>query len=206
MDPFTIAGMVSGGLGVMNSLMAPDPDEENMRRYKMQQQAFDQRMNQATAAQTQWKGFYDDAMAELAPQLAWAQRQKQQAGSSGAKQAQANVRRSLGANPFGEAIAAGIQTGADDAASSLRALATSDAISQAQRMAQARAGLIANSPMAQMPSYTGAKSMMTTAMLGNLGTTLGAYGSEREKQGQKQSNGTGGSRMDLIPGNQLFGG
>lgn len=189
MDPFSVAGIISGGLGVLNSFMGKDPDEENLKRMQLQQNMFDQRMHQATAAQGNWKGFYDDAMAVAAPRLAFADRQAGLAASAGAQRAQANMRRTLGAgNPLGEALASGITTGVANQQNTLRALATSDIISQAQRMAQARAGLIAGSPVAQVPMYTGQKNMMNTGLLGNLATSLGVYGQWREDQKRSQPN------------------
>ena len=181
MDPFTVAGMISGGIGVVNSLMGKDPDEENMRRYRMQQQAYDQRMNQAMATGQNWGGFYDDAMAVAAPRLAFADQQAGLVAQSGASRAQAGMRRALGAgNPLGEALGAGLTTGVATQQNTLRALATSDIIEQAQRMAQAKAGLMLGGPMAQMPAYGGYKNQAMTGMFGNLATSLGAYGQYRQ--------------------------
>lgn len=169
--------IASSGIGALNQLFSDDPDRENMRRYRQYQDQLDTRLNRALAAGTQWKGFYDDASAQMAPRLAFAGQQGALAASAGASRAQANLRRSLGAGgeAIGTAIGAGLQTGSTLQQSSLRGLAESDIISAAQRMAQARAGMIASSPIAAPPSYTGAKSQQTTNLFGNLGTALGSY-------------------------------
>lgn len=176
---------ISGGLGILNSLMAKDPDKENMERFRQYQTRVDAQTNRALAAQTQWKGFYDDAAQQLAPRLQFAGQQAALSANTGAMRAQANLRRSLGAGgeAIGEAIGAGLQTGANLQQASLRSLAESDLIGASQRMAQARAGLIMSAPNPAPPMYTGAKSQQVTSTFGNLATTLGAYASSKKDDG-----------------------
>lgn len=185
MTGFEIAAIASASAGALNKLFGADPDEENRKRMEEYQKLLNQRTNKALAAQSNWKGFYDDAASQMAPRFAFAGQQAGLAADAGASTAQANLRRSLGAGgeAIGSAIGAGIQTGADLQQASLRSLAESDIIANAQRMAQARAGLIAQGQVAPPSMFTGQKNQQTTNLFGNLATSLGSYGQYRNSQG-----------------------
>lgn len=204
MDPFTVAGLVSGGLGAVNALFGPDIDEENRRLMEEYQGRIDQRTAQALALASQWKSAYDDALSVLEPRLGFGQRQQRMAGREGARAAQASVRRSLGTggDVFGAAIGAGLETGADMEATTLSALARSAAIEAAQNQALARAGFVAGAPVAPPPQFTGQKSAMTTGLLANFATGLGYLGTQRQKNVPRGTTLPGRGGVPLAPQGQ----
>ena len=195
MDPLTIAGLFSTGIGAVNMLFGNDPEEETRR---LQQR----RLQQALFESGNFHKDYDEIMGILGPRLAFANKQAELAKRGGAQSAQADMRRQLGAGgaPIASAISAGVNAGISNDTNTLRGLAVSDAMDSAKRQAMMRAQMMIGAPLQQS---TGQRTQQVSGLFNNLGLGLGYLGSQQ--QGQRPNQTTGIPFMSAMNPPQMFG-
>lgn len=182
------ASGVSTGASLLMSFLGPDINAENRQRQRANQSMIDDRMRQMWDLFGRKGEFFNEEMARLNPALAFADTQGRQAATSGARQAQAGLRRSLGSGGdiFAGLFQAGAATAATDRQNTLRALAMGEANQAVDRQIAMRMQGLQSMPFAFQGAYDPSQQQMRANLFANVGTALGGIGSNMQDERMKK--------------------